>query len=53
MMWKMGRRYLPNDPTRWEDTDRNGIEDSSDDDIDGDGIANRQEVSMGIFPLQG
>ncbi|MEO0536442.1 MAG: hypothetical protein AAF215_21515 [Cyanobacteria bacterium P01_A01_bin.123] len=43
---------FPNDPTRWEDTDRDGIEDSSDDDIDGDGIANLEEVSMGIFPYK-
>ena len=29
-----------------------GIEDSSDDDIDGDGIANAEEVSLGIFPYK-
>jgi len=43
---------FPNDPTRWEDTDRDGIEDSLDDDIDGDGITNLEEVSMGIFPYK-
>ena len=43
---------FPNDPTRWEDTDRDGIEDSLDDDIDGDGIANRREVSLGTFPYK-
>ncbi|MEO1148619.1 MAG: hypothetical protein AAFY26_23870 [Cyanobacteria bacterium J06638_22] len=43
---------FPNDPTRWEDTDRDGIEDALDDDIDGDGIANLEEVSMGIFPYK-
>ncbi|MEM6434601.1 MAG: hypothetical protein AAF773_12220 [Cyanobacteria bacterium P01_D01_bin.115] len=43
---------FPNDPTRWADTDHDGIEDSLDDDIDGDGIANREEVSLGIFPYK-
>ena len=43
---------FPNDPSRWADTDRDGIEDSSDDDIDGDGIANTEEVSLGIFPYK-
>ncbi|MEM9887363.1 MAG: hypothetical protein AAF849_15825 [Bacteroidota bacterium] len=43
---------FPKDPTRWEDTDRDGIEDSKDDDIDGDGIANAKEVSIGTFPYK-
>lgn len=43
---------FPNDPTRWADTDRDGIEDKSDDDIDGDGISNSQEVSLGTFPYK-
>ncbi|MEM7776720.1 MAG: hypothetical protein AAF732_14005 [Pseudomonadota bacterium] len=43
---------FPDDPTRWEDTDRDGIEDKMDDDIDGDGIPNRKEVSLGTFPYK-
>ena len=43
---------FPNDPTRWEDTDRDGIEDSLDDDIDGDGISNKDEVARGTFPYK-
>lgn len=43
---------FPNDPTRWEDTDRDGIEDKMDDDIDGDGIPNRKERSLGTFPYK-
>lgn len=43
---------FPNDPTRWEDTDRDGIEDSKDDDIDGDGITNAKEVAQGTFPYK-
>ncbi|MEO0804155.1 MAG: hypothetical protein AAFY57_18060 [Cyanobacteria bacterium J06642_2] len=43
---------FPTDPTRWADTDRDGIEDSSDDDIDGDGIANAEEVAGGTFPYK-
>ncbi|MEL6136158.1 MAG: hypothetical protein AAFR42_01925, partial [Cyanobacteria bacterium J06628_6] len=43
---------FPDDPSRWADTDRDGIEDSSDDDIDGDGIANTEEVALGIFPYK-
>jgi len=43
---------FPNDPSRWADTDRDGIEDSSDNDIDGDGIANTEEVALGIFPYK-
>lgn len=37
---------------RWADTDLDGIEDSSDDDIDGDGIANTEEVAGGTFPYK-
>ena len=43
---------FPDDPTRWEDTDRDGIEDALDDDIDGDGIANIDEVAAGTFPYK-
>jgi len=43
---------FPNDPSRWADTDRDGIEDASDNDIDGDGISNAQEVSLGTFPYK-
>ncbi|MEM9524473.1 MAG: hypothetical protein AAF982_10895 [Pseudomonadota bacterium] len=43
---------FPNDPTRWEDTDRDGIEDAMDDDIDGDGIANAEEIASGTFPYK-
>ncbi|MEM0931560.1 MAG: thrombospondin type 3 repeat-containing protein [Bacteroidota bacterium] len=43
---------FPKDPTRWEDTDRDGIEDSKDDDIDGDGISNKQEMAQGTFPYK-
>ncbi|MEM6715523.1 MAG: hypothetical protein AAF622_10655 [Cyanobacteria bacterium P01_C01_bin.147] len=43
---------FPNDPSRWADTDRDGIEDSLDDDIDGDGIANTEEVALGIYPYK-
>ncbi|MEM6895420.1 MAG: hypothetical protein AAF554_17115 [Bacteroidota bacterium] len=43
---------FPNDPSRWEDTDRDGVEDSKDDDIDGDGISNREEITKGTFPYK-
>ena len=43
---------FPNDPNRWEDTDRDGIEDSKDDDIDGDGISNKEEIAKGTFPYK-
>ena len=43
---------FPNDPSRWEDTDRDGIEDSLDDDIDGDGIPNAVERQQGTFPYK-
>ncbi|MEM6532967.1 MAG: hypothetical protein AAF654_10100 [Myxococcota bacterium] len=43
---------FPNDPNRWADTDRDGIEDSADDDIDGDGISNTKEVAIGTFPYK-
>lgn len=42
----------PNDPSRWEDTDRDGIEDASDDDIDGDGLSNTLEAQAGTFPYK-
>ena len=43
---------FPNDPKRWEDTDRDGVEDSKDKDIDGDGIPNHKEISLGTFPYK-
>lgn len=43
---------FPEDPSRWADTDRDGIEDSEDEDIDGDGIPNTEEVSIGTFPYK-
>jgi hypothetical protein len=43
---------FPDDPARWEDTDRDGIEDALDDDIDGDGIANAEEIVNGTFPYK-
>ena len=43
---------FPKDPRRWEDTDRDGIEDAKDQDIDGDGISNKQEVAAGTFPYK-
>ncbi|MCG8539390.1 MAG: thrombospondin type 3 repeat-containing protein [Clostridia bacterium] len=43
---------FPTDPTRWADTDQDGREDSKDNDIDGDGISNRKEVSIGTFPYK-
>ncbi|MEM6397207.1 MAG: thrombospondin type 3 repeat-containing protein [Bacteroidota bacterium] len=43
---------FPNDPNRWADTDLDGIEDSEDEDIDGDGIPNDRERSIGIFPYK-
>ncbi len=43
---------FPKDPSRWEDTDRDGIEDSKDEDIDGDGIPNEKERSIGTFPYK-
>lgn len=43
---------FPNDPARWADTDRDGIEDKNDDDIDGDGIPNAKEISLGTFPYK-
>ncbi|MEM9211361.1 MAG: hypothetical protein AAGA63_07730 [Pseudomonadota bacterium] len=43
---------FPNDPTRWEDTDRDGLEDSVDSDIDGDGLSNTLEAQAGTFPYK-
>ncbi|MEM9757451.1 MAG: hypothetical protein AAF914_15720, partial [Pseudomonadota bacterium] len=43
---------FPDDPTRWADTDGDGIEDSQDPDIDGDGITNADEIAAGTFPYK-
>ncbi|MEL6362050.1 MAG: hypothetical protein AAFR21_13295 [Pseudomonadota bacterium] len=43
---------FPNDPSRWEDTDRDGVEDSRDRDIDGDGLSNKRERELGTFPYK-
>ena len=43
---------FPDDATRWEDTDRDGIEDSEDSDIDGDGLSNALEQEAGTFPYK-
>ncbi|MEM6724701.1 MAG: hypothetical protein AAF598_11720 [Bacteroidota bacterium] len=43
---------FPQDPSRWADTDRDGIEDSDDDDIDGDGLSNQREIFLGTFPYK-
>ncbi|MEO1476453.1 MAG: hypothetical protein AAFS13_08730, partial [Pseudomonadota bacterium] len=43
---------FPTDPSRWADTDRDGIEDAMDPDIDGDGIANSDEIASGTFPYK-
>lgn len=43
---------FPSDASRWEDTDRDGIENSKDNDIDGDGIPNQEEILLGTFPYK-
>lgn len=43
---------FPTDPSKWADTDRDGIEDSVDDDIDGDGLSNAEEAERGTFPYK-
>ncbi|MEM9388705.1 MAG: hypothetical protein AAGA68_26930 [Pseudomonadota bacterium] len=43
---------FPTDPSRWADTDGDGIEDSRDRDIDGDGISNARELRTGTFPYK-
>ena len=43
---------FPADPSKWADTDRDGIEDSVDDDIDGDGLSNAEEAERGTFPYK-
>ncbi|MEM6608960.1 MAG: hypothetical protein AAF689_10285 [Pseudomonadota bacterium] len=43
---------FPDDPSRWADTDGDGIEDSLDPDIDGDGLENAAELAEGTFPYK-
>ena len=43
---------FPTDPSKWADTDRDGIDDSVDDDIDGDGLSNAEEAERGTFPYK-
>ncbi|MEO1043353.1 MAG: hypothetical protein AAFX52_13810 [Pseudomonadota bacterium] len=43
---------FPRDRSRWEDTDRDGIEDRRDSDIDGDGLSNQRERELGTFPYK-
>ena len=43
---------FPTDPSRWEDTDRDRIEDSADSDIDRDGLSNEIEAQAGSFPYK-
>ncbi|MEO0990424.1 MAG: hypothetical protein AAFX00_05675, partial [Pseudomonadota bacterium] len=43
---------FPNDPSRWADTDRDGVEDNRDPDIDGDGLINSVELSSGTYPYK-
>ncbi|TQV77897.1 carboxymuconolactone decarboxylase family protein [Denitrobaculum tricleocarpae] len=43
---------FPADPSRWADTDFDGIEDTADADIDGDGLENTLELAKGTFPYK-
>ena len=43
---------FPNDPSRWSDTDRNGVEDSFYQDTDVDCISNADDVAAGGFPYK-
>ncbi|WP_415400988.1 hypothetical protein [Tateyamaria sp. SN3-11] len=43
---------FPADADRWADTDRDGIEDDLDSDIDGDGLDNMAELAAGTFPYK-
>jgi len=42
---------FPDDPSEWNDTDRDGIGDNSDDDDDGDGFSDEIEGLAGTDPL--
>ncbi|MGA1792542.1 MAG: hypothetical protein ACMUHM_01185 [Thermoplasmatota archaeon] len=42
---------FPDDPSEWNDTDRDGIGDNSDDDDDGDGFSDEIERLAGTDPL--
>lgn len=43
---------FPADPSRWADTDLDGIEDDMDPDIDGDGLDNALELVEGTYPYK-